>query len=86
MRIADIIGIIAFAIVLVCGVLVVANFQSVVNNMTLTGEAATAANQVFANTWTAFTFASITIIVSAAIALIVLILSSLGGLGGRAPR
>lgn len=82
MRIADVIGMVTLGIVLVAAVLIVANFQNAVNDLNLTGTAATTATNVFSNLWTGLLLASIGIIVAAAVGIIVLILGSLGRLGG----
>jgi len=83
MRIGDVIGVIALAIVILIGVIIGANLQTAVNAMGLTGSANTTATAVFSNFWTGMMLASIGIIVAAAVGIVALVISALGG--GRGP-
>jgi len=83
MRIGDVIGVIALAIVILIGVIIGANLQTAVNAMNLTGSANTTATAVFSNFWTGMMLASIGIIVAAAVGIVALVISALGG--GRGP-
>jgi hypothetical protein len=73
---------VALAIIVVAAVLIVANFQSAVGNLGLTGTANTTATTVFTNIWTGLQLAAIGIIITAAVGLIALVLGAFGG-GGR---
>jgi len=81
-RIADVISMVTLGIVLIAAVLIVGHFQTAINNLNLTGEAASTSASVFSNLWAGLLIGSIGIIVAAAVGIIVLILSSLGRLGG----
>jgi hypothetical protein len=73
---------VALAIIIVAAVLIVANFQSAVGSLHLTGTANTTATTVFTNIWTGLQLAAIGIIITAAVGLIALVLGAFGG-GGR---
>jgi uncharacterized metal-binding protein len=75
-RVGDIIGMIALAIIIIAAVLIVANFQSAVGSLHLTGSANTTATNVFTNVWTGLQLAAIGIIITAAVGLIALVLGS----------
>ena len=82
MRIVDIIMLVVLVVVICVAVLVGANFQSAIGDMNLTGQANQTATTAFNNMWMGLTLASITIIISAAMGIIVLVLSTLGRFGG----
>lgn len=82
MRIADVIAMVALVIVLLIAVLIAANLQVTITAMGLTGAANTTAVTIFTNTWTGLTLASIGIIISAAVGILALVLSTLGRAAG----
>ena len=78
MRIADIIAMTALVITVLIALIIAANLQNVANSMDLgeTGNATRAT--LFTNTWTGLTLASVGIIISAAVGILALVLSTLG--------
>jgi hypothetical protein len=76
MRIGDIIGMLALAIIIVASVLIIANFQNAIGSLGLTGTANTTATNVFSQVWIGLQLASIGIIITAAVGLIALVLGA----------
>jgi len=82
MRVGDIIGMVALGIILVAGVLIIANFQKSIGSLGLTGVANTTATTAINNVYTGLQLGAIGIIILAAVGLIALVL----GAFGAAPR
>ena len=85
MRIADVIAMTALIIVVLIALIITANLQAVTNSMKGTinsTEFNSTADALFTNTWTALTLASVGIIISAAVGILALVLSTLGRAGG----
>jgi len=79
MRIGDIVMMIALMVAVIVGVLIVANLQTAVGNLNLTGTANTTATGVFQNVWTGLTLAGVGIIIVAAVGIISMVISSFRG-------
>ena len=87
MRIADVIAMTALIIVVLIALIIAANLQTVANSMKGTINTTgfnTTVDTLFTNTWTALTLASVGIIISAAVGILALVLSTLGRAGGVA--
>jgi ABC-type Fe3+ transport system permease subunit len=82
MTVADTIAMIALVVAILIAIYIAANLYTVTNAMGLTGAANTTAEQVFTNTWTGLTLASIGIIITAAVGLLALVLGTLGRAAG----
>jgi ABC-type Fe3+ transport system permease subunit len=82
MRIGDVIAMVALVICVLIAVIITANMQTVIGSMGLTGVANTTAEQVFTNAWTGLTLASVGIIITAAVGILALVLSTLGRAAG----
>jgi hypothetical protein len=76
MRVGDIVGMVALAIIVIAAVLIVANFQVAIGGLHLTGAANSTATAVFSNIWTGLQLAAIGIIITAAVGLIALVLGA----------
>jgi hypothetical protein len=81
-RVGDIIAMVAVGIILVAGVLIIANFQKSIGSLGLTGVANTTAQTAINNVYTGLQLGAIGIIILAAVGLIALVL----GAFGAAPR
>ena len=89
MRIADVIAMTALIIVVLIALIIAANLQQVsydigasYGNTTEGANYNATAATLFTNTWTALTLASVGIIISAAVGILALVLSTLGRAGG----
>ena len=80
MRVGDIIGMVALGIILVAGVLIIANFQKSIGSLGLTGVANTTAIN---NVYTGLQLGAIGIIILAAVGLIALVLGAFGAAPSR---
>ncbi len=78
MRIADVIAMAALVVVILVTLIIAANLQSIANSMDLGTEGNASRTTLFSNTFTGLTLASIGIIVTAAVGLIAVVLSTLG--------
>jgi hypothetical protein len=81
MRVGDIITMVALGIIIVAGVLIIANFQQSIGALGLTGTANTTATNAINNVYTGLQLATIGIIILAAVGLIALVLGAFGGMG-----
>jgi hypothetical protein len=83
-RVGDIITMVALGIIIVAGVLIIANFQKSIGSLGLTGVANTTAETAINNVYTGLQLGAIGIIILAAVGLIALVLGAFGGAtGGR---
>lgn len=86
MRISDVIGLVALMIAIVIGIIIVGNMIPVsetvgagLGNTTSGTDFNATAATLFGNTWTALTLASIGMIIAAAVGILALVVSALGG-------
>jgi len=84
MRIADVIAMVALIIVVLIALIIAANLQTVADGMDLGATGNATRTTLFTNTWTGLTLASVGIIISAAVGILALVLSTLGAAGGGA--
>lgn len=84
MRIADVIAMVALIIVVLIALIIAANLQTVADGMDLGTTGNATRTTLFTNTWTGLTLASVGIIISAAVGILALVLSTLGAAGGGA--
>jgi hypothetical protein len=77
-RVGDIITMVALGIILVAGVLIIANFQKSIGSLGLTGVANTTAETAINNVYTGLQLGAIGIIILAAVGLIALVLGAFG--------
>jgi hypothetical protein len=77
-RVGDIIAMVAVGIILVAGVLIIANFQKSIGSLGLTGTANTTATTAINNVYTGLQLGAIGIIILAAVGLIALVLGAFG--------
>lgn len=82
MRIADVIAMTALIIVVLIALIIAANLQTVANGMDLGTDGNATRATLFTNTWTGLTLASVGIIISAAVGILALVLSTLGRASG----
>lgn len=82
MRIADVIAMVALIIVVLIALIIAANLQTVALGMDLGTEGNATRTTLFTNTWTGLTLASVGIIISAAVGILALVLSTLGRAAG----
>lgn len=85
MRIADVIAMTALVICVLIALIIAANLQGVTNTMKLTLNSSqfnTTADTLFMNTFTGLTLASVGIIITAAVGILALVLSTLGRASG----
>lgn len=82
MRIVDVIAMTALIIVVLIALIIAANLQTVAETMDLGVTGNQTRTTLFTNTWTALTLASVGIIISAAVGILALVLSTLGRAGG----
>jgi hypothetical protein len=82
MRIADVIAMTALVICVLIALIIAANLQTVANTMDLGSEGNATRAVLFTNTWTGLTLASVGIIISAAVGILALVLSTLGRAAG----
>jgi ABC-type Fe3+ transport system permease subunit len=82
LRIADVIAMTALIIVVLIALIIAANLQTVATGMDLGTEGNATRTTLFTNTWTGLTLASVGIIISAAVGILALVLSTLGRAGG----
>lgn len=82
MRIADVIAMAALVVVILVTLIIAANLQTIANDMDLGTQGNASRASLFSNTFTGLTLASIGIIVTAAVGLIAVVLSSLGNATG----
>jgi len=85
MRIGDILGVVIGVILLAVSIIIIAQFQTQVTAMNLTSEAQTQVAQVFSTGYMALQLLLIGVFVGAAIAIVAIVISGLGGLGVRTP-
>jgi len=78
MRIADVIAMTALIIVVLIALIIAANLQTVAEGMDLGTSGNATRTTLFTNTWTGLTLASVGIIISAAVGILALVLSTLG--------
>jgi hypothetical protein len=78
MRIGDVIAMTALIIVVLIALIIAANLQTVALGMDLGTSGNATRTTLFTNTWTGLTLASVGIIISAAVGILALVLSSLG--------
>ena len=83
MRVGDILGVVVGIILLVVSIVIIAQFQTNVNSLNLTSEAQAQVAQVFSTGYMALQLLLIGIFVGAAIAIVAIVISGLGGLGYR---
>jgi ABC-type Fe3+ transport system permease subunit len=81
-RISDIIAMTALVIVVLIALIIAANLQTVATGMDLGTAGNATRSTLFTNVWTGLTLASVGIIISAAVGILALVLSSLGRAGG----
>jgi len=84
MRIADVIAMVALIIVVLIALIIAANLQTVADGMDLGTTGNATRTTLFTNTWTGLTLASVGIIISAAVGILALVLSTLGSAAGGA--
>jgi len=84
MRLGDIIGVIILGMLLVVSAIIVGQFQTSINSLNLTGEAATTVQNIFSNVWLALQLLTLGVFVGAAVAIVVVVITGLGGLGAVA--
>lgn len=82
MRIADVIAMVALIIVVLIALIIAANLQTVANGMDLGTAGNATRTTLFTNVWTGLTLASVGIIISAAVGILALVLSTLGAASG----
>lgn len=82
MRIADVIAMVALIIVVLIALIIAANLQTVADGMDLGTTGNATRTTLFTNTWTGLTLASVGIIISAAVGILALVLSTLGAAAG----
>lgn len=82
MRIADVIAMVALIIVVLIALIIAANLQTVADGMDLGVTGNATRTTLFTNTWTGLTLASVGIIISAAVGILALVLSTLGRAAG----
>jgi hypothetical protein len=73
----------ALVITILIGLIIAAQMQTVANTMDLGASGNATRIQLFNNTWTGLTLASVGIIVSAAVGLLALVMSTLGSASGQ---
>lgn len=78
MRIADVIAMAALVVVILVTLIIAANLQGIAEDMDLGATGNETRTTLFSNTFTGLTLASIGIIVTAAVGLIAVVLSTLG--------
>lgn len=78
MRIADVIAMAALVVVILVTLIIAANLQTIADGMDLGTSGNATRTTLFDNTFTGLTLASIGIIVTAAVGLIAVVLSTLG--------
>jgi hypothetical protein len=83
MRVGDIITMVALGIIIVAGVLIIANFQQSIGSLGLTGTANTTATNAINNVYTGLQLGTIGIIILAAVGLIALVLGAFGAAPSR---
>jgi len=79
MRIADVIVLVALVIAVLSALIISANLQTVANGMNLGTAGNAARTTLFQNTWNALTLASVGIIIAAAVGILSMVISTLGG-------
>lgn len=82
MRIADVIAMTALVICVLIALIIAANLQTVANGMDLGSLGNATRTTLFQNTFTGLTLASVGIIISAAVGILALVLSTLGRAAG----
>lgn len=82
MRIGDVIAMTALVIVVLIALIIAANLQIVAEGMDLGTTGNATRTTLFTNTWTGLTLASVGIIISAAVGILALVLSTLGRSAG----
>lgn len=82
MRIGDVIAMLALVIVVLIGLIVAANLQTVANDMNLGTDGNATRVTLFNNVWTGLTLASVGIIVAAAVGILAMVIQSLGRSSG----
>lgn len=78
MRIGDVIAMTALIIVVLIALIIAANLQTVALGIDLGTQGNATRTTLFTNTWTGLTLASVGIIISAAVGILALVLSTLG--------
>lgn len=79
MRIGDVIALTALVIVILIGLIIAGNMQTVAEDMDFGTDGNATRDTLFANTWTALTLASIGLIIAAAVGILALVVGALGG-------
>jgi len=82
MRVVDVIAMIALGTVLLTGLIVFGNLQTVANGLNLGTQGNLARTQLFSNAWSGLNLGSVGIIISAAVGIIALIVGALTRAGG----
>jgi hypothetical protein len=85
LRIGDVIALASLVVVILIVVIIVARLQIVANTLKVTGmsvEANDTIDLVFSNAWTGLTLAALGIIIAAAVGILALVMSALGGATG----
>jgi len=77
MRVVDVIAQIALGTVLLTGLIVFGNLQSVANGLNLGTQGNLVRTQLFSNAWSGLNLGSVAIIISAAVGIMALIVGSL---------
>ena len=78
MRVGDVIAMLALIIVVLIGLIIAANLQTVAEGMDLGTTGNATRTTLFSNTWTGLTLASVGVIVAAAVGILALVVGSLG--------
>ena len=79
MRIGDIIAMIALVVAIIIGLIIAANLQTAISDMDLGSAGNQTRTQVFNYTFTGLQLGAIGIIIAAAVGLLAMILTALGG-------
>lgn len=81
-RIADVIAMVALIICVLIALIISANLQTVADSMDLGVTGNATRTTLFTNVWTGLTLASVGIIISAAVGILALVLTTLGRAAG----
>jgi ABC-type Fe3+ transport system permease subunit len=82
MRIGDIIAMVALVVCVLIALIIVGNLQGIAESFNLGEQGNATRTQLFQNTWTGLTLASLGIIIAAAVGILSLVIGALGGASG----
>jgi len=86
MRVGDVIGMVALAIIMVIAVIIIGYMQPTAEGLKTNATSASfnsTIDTVFSHTWTGMTLGALGIIIAAAVGLLALVLNALGGTAQR---